>query len=201
MTDEEWVRLDEDEEGELVDGILVEEEMPSFVHEIVVGWLMEIFRAWMRSRGGGVVGPSGAKFLLRTGRGRKPDAFVYLRGTRLPPRRGAARHPADILFEVVSPLPRDVRRDRVEKMDDYAKFGVRWYWLIDPEARTLEIYERDDRGRFARALGASAGKVDVVPGCEGLTFDLDALWGEIDALPEPEPGAEVDAERADDSDE
>ena len=39
MTLEEWAALDEEVEGELVDGILEEEEMPSFLHEIVVAWL------------------------------------------------------------------------------------------------------------------------------------------------------------------
>ncbi len=33
ITLEEWAALSEDEGGELVDGELVEEEMPSFVHE------------------------------------------------------------------------------------------------------------------------------------------------------------------------
>ena len=40
--------------------------------------------------------------------------------------------------EIVSPGARDVRRDRIEKPSEYAAFGVRRLWLIDPEARTIE---------------------------------------------------------------
>jgi Uma2 family endonuclease len=91
------------------------------------------------------------------------------------------------VVEVISPRPTDVRRDRVEKMNDYAAFGVRWYWLIDPEARSLEIFERAADGRYVRALGASGDTPAAVPGCEGLMLDLPALWREVDALGPDEP--------------
>src|SRR5262245_12909290 len=39
MTLDEWAELDEDVEGELVDGVLEGEEVANFLHEIVVSWL------------------------------------------------------------------------------------------------------------------------------------------------------------------
>lgn len=39
MTLQEWGELDEDVEGELVDGALEEEEMATVLHELVVRWL------------------------------------------------------------------------------------------------------------------------------------------------------------------
>ena len=50
MTLEEWAALDEDIEGELVDGVLEEEEMPNFLHELVVSWLIATLRTWARRR-------------------------------------------------------------------------------------------------------------------------------------------------------
>jgi Uma2 family endonuclease len=90
--------------------------------------------------------------------------------------------PPDIAIEVVSATPKDMRRDRIEKMSDYADFRVRFYWLIDPVARLLEVYELEDGGLYRRALGASAGRVESVPGCPGLVLDLEELWAELDAL-------------------
>jgi len=188
MSLEEWAALPEDEPGELVDGQLVEEEVVGYAHEVVVGWLIHILRGWVVARGG-FVGASDARFAVRPTRGRKPDLTVYLPGSRKPPAHGLIQVPPDIAVEVVSPTPRDGRRDRVEKVKEYAGFRVRWYWIVDPQLRSLEIFELGADGRYTYALGAGDGVLDVVPGCEGLTLDLDALWSELDRFVAGEPDA------------
>lgn len=178
---DEWFALPEDEPGELVDGRLVEEEVPDYLHEHLVMLLGRLLGNWILPQGGLVAG-SEAKFAVGSGRGRKPDLTVYLPGSRRPPARGLIRVPPDIAIEIVSPTPRDGRRDRVEKMADYAAFGVSWYWLLDPQLRSLEVLELDSQGRYLHVLGASTGTLRQIPGCEGLTLDLDELWAAIDQL-------------------
>lgn len=183
LSNDAWVALPEDEPGELVSGTLVEEEMPDWIHEIAIGWLIQALRAWAVPQGG-FVGGSELKYILGQGSGRKPDASMILPGQSPPPRRGPMRRAPDVMSEVVSPRPRDARRDRIEKLREYAAFGVRWYWLLDPTARTFEIYELGPDGRYVWAQGAGGGRMDSVPGCTGLTLDLDALWAELDRLGE-----------------
>jgi Uma2 family endonuclease len=180
MTVDEWLALAEDADGELVDGRLVEEEVPDAVHELTVSWFIGVLRTWLGQRG--FVFASELKTLTAPHTGRKPDVSVFLSGRPAPPRRGAIRDPADILVEVVSPSPRDERRDRVEKMAEYAVFGVRYYWLVDPALGTFEIFERNASGQYVKVVGATGGRVDPVPGCDGLTIDLDALWAELARL-------------------
>lgn len=182
MSIEQWEAMDEDEPGELVDGLLEEEEVPDNPHEVIVSLLVHLLWGWLLPRGDGSVLGSEAKFLLGKRKGRKADLSVFF--TPPPRRRGANRAPPDIMVEVISPRPRDRRRDRIQKFHEYAAFGVRWYWLVDGEARTLEIYGLDN-GHYNHALSAAEGTVDI-PGCEGLTLDLDALWRELDRRLPPE---------------
>ncbi len=176
-----WLALPEDAAGELVDGKLTEEEKPDPVHELAVSWMIALLRTWLQ--GQGFVFGSEVKFIVSAARGRKPDLSVYLPGGAIPPRRGALRVPPDILVEVVTPSPTDERRDRVEKMDEYAAFGVRYYWLLDPALGSLEIFELEGK-RFVRALAATSGALRAIPGCTGLSLDLDALWAELARLAE-----------------
>ena len=180
MTLDEWADLPEDEEGELVDGWLVEEEVPDFLHEAIVAWLLAKLVAWT-SDVGGIAGGSDAKFAVASDRGRKPDITVFVPG-RMPPRRGLVRVPPEIAVEIVSTRARDRRRDRVEKSAEYAAFGIPWYWIVDPEPLRLEIHRRRDDGSYIEALAASAGVLRDVPGCPGLVLDLDELHAYVARL-------------------
>ncbi len=176
----DWIAMPEDEPGELVDGQLVEEEAPSYVHEFLVALLVRAFGNWVLPRGGLVAG-SDAKFALSSKRGRKPDLTVYLPGSPFPQAHGPISVPPDVAVEVVSPTPRDGRRDRVDKVAEYAAFGIRYYWIVDPQLRSLEIFELGKDGRYVHTLGASTGTVEV-PGCEGFSLDLDAVWADLDRV-------------------
>jgi Uma2 family endonuclease len=181
MTLDEWGALDEDTPGELVHGVLTEEEMPSVVHEAAVYWLLLLLGPYYRGRGGLAFG-SGIKLAVRPDGGRLADVVCFRAGAALE-RRGVVRVAPEIVVEVVSPSPSDERRDRIEKPDDYAALGVKYYWLVDPELRSFEIWELGVDGRYVRAVSALAGRIEAVPGCPDLSVDLDALWAEIDALP------------------
>jgi Uma2 family endonuclease len=74
-------------------------------------------------------------------------------------------------------------------MREYAAFGVSYYWIVDPEARLLEIRELHAEADPTIRLTASEG-THAAPGCDGLVIDLDALWAEVDRLPEDEEGAD-----------
>jgi len=178
MTLTEWGDLDEDVEGELVDGVLEEEEMATFLHEIVVAWLMPALRAWARPRGGFVTG-SETKVVVGPRRGRKPDLTIHLRGRTPGLLDTLVRAAPHVVVEVISPRPRDARRDRIEKIGDYASAGIAYYWMLDPQLRTLEVLRLEKNGHYGVVLSRSAGKARV-PGCSGLVLDLDDLWTEVD---------------------
>jgi Uma2 family endonuclease len=178
LTLAEWLARPEDAPGELIDGHLCEEEMPDPIHELAVTWLVMMFRAWLGSSG--FVFGSDVRLALSPTRGRKPDVAIVFPGQPPPPRRGPLTTPPSIIVEVVSATPRDERRDRVEKMAEYAEFGVKFYWLVDPALGAWEVFELVD-GRYLKVLGLTHGSAEA-PGCPGLMIDVDALWAELDRL-------------------
>jgi Uma2 family endonuclease len=121
----DWLALPDGTSGELVDGHLREEEVAEPIHELAVTWLIAVFRVWLRDRG--FVFGSELRLAISPQSGRKPDIAVMFPDEPPPPRRGALRTPPTLVVEVVSPSPSDERRDRVEKMAEYAAFGVRFY--------------------------------------------------------------------------
>jgi Uma2 family endonuclease len=172
MTLEEWGNVDEP--GELVDGMLIEEEETTPEHDAIVKWLLNTLRAWAEPRGASVFGP-GHKLAVSATTGRKPDICVYEAGSS--PEGGSrfSQTPPSVLIEVLSPRSIDLSRARIEKVREYARLGVRWYWMVDPNEHLIEFLQRSPDGEYPRFMAATEGKVCEI-GLEGLELDLDHLF-------------------------
>jgi Uma2 family endonuclease len=180
ITVEEWAeQLDDKDFRELVDGVLEDDEMPALLHDIVMTWLIVALFPYFQKRRGFVVG-QGPKLVIRPDRGRVPDAMCFASSKF--EKEGLVRTPPDIVIEIISPRPRDVRRDRIDKLADYAEMGVKQYWLVDPKVRTFEIFQLGPKRRYTSVAAASSGKLRRIPTFPGLVIDVDALWAEVDRI-------------------
>jgi Uma2 family endonuclease len=80
----------------------------------------------------------------------------------------------DWVCEVLSPSTEEI--DREEKMPIYAVHGVLHVWLIDPVARTLEVYALGAKRRWsAPAVHRDDARVRVAP-FDAIELELSALW-------------------------
>jgi Uma2 family endonuclease len=61
-------------------------------------------------------------------------------------------------------------------MAEYARFGVAFYWIVDPALGSVEIFALDPDQRYRNLAGMTNGVLDPAPGCSRLKLDLDALW-------------------------
>ena len=83
-----------------------------------------------------------------------PDLAVFDRKSMVE-RDGHVHSAPQLLVEVLSPA--NTRREREEKLADYAEIGVPEVWVISPEPRTVEVLYLEDRYRGARTFSTAAG--------------------------------------------
>lgn len=172
---------------ELVDGVVVEGEMPNRRHQIVLARLHALLDPWAEGMGGGAwMNPE-----MRLGEHdvRQPDLIAWWSGQDVP-MDAMMRAVPDLVVEVISPQPRDVRRDREEKLAQYCAFGVPHYWTVEPLHRTFVAYLRQlsrtatpvgpaaqRRWEYARVVLATTG---IVTPFGAPAIDVDALWRDLD---------------------
>jgi Uma2 family endonuclease len=133
---------------EVVQGELLVSPSPRFAHQRVVARLLDLLRAYLKPMGlADCVLPAPADITWGQ-RPREaedlvqPDVFV------VPPEQATGewlgvRHLV-LAAEVVSPST--TRADRVVKRRTYQRHGVATYWVIDPDAALVEVWQpQDDR--------------------------------------------------------
>lgn len=129
---------------ELNDGCLEILPMPTYFHELIVEFLYDLLRAFVKERGLGKVMRAPLPIRLWDGQMREPD-LLFLRPDRVQKLAEAGNHAqpdgADLVVEVVSPGPQNRERDLVVKRQEYAQAGIAEYWIVDPEVRTVTILE------------------------------------------------------------
>ena len=121
---------------ELWDGELIRPPAPSFHHQEIVAHFYELLTTWVRRHMLGKTGIAPLDMVLTNTRATQPDV-VFISREHLDIIKKRIMGAADLVAEVISPHSR--RRDRIDKRDLYEQHGVREYWLIDPEAQTVEV--------------------------------------------------------------
>ena len=86
----------------------------------------------------------------------------------------------DWVCETLSPSTE--RLDRARKLGVYAREGVANVWLLNPEARTLEVYRRSEDRWLLLATHGSDALVRAEP-FDAIELDLLPLWGETRPTP------------------
>jgi Uma2 family endonuclease len=153
FTQADYERLPEGFPVELIDGELVKEPSPTYGHQDIVSLIhVDLYRLVGRGR----VVASPMDVFIDEYNVLQPDVLVLEK----PLGRKAARVPIPLLVaEVLSPST--AFRDRQQKRRIYLDAGVAEVWIVDPEAKRIEVHTRD--GRRA-ADGAETVASEVVPG-------------------------------------
>lgn len=167
----------EDTVGEIINGQLIVTPRPSRMHGFSAYALGgELLPPYQFARGGGpggwiIIGEPEIKFgenyLVPDIAGWRKERFPQSETTNW------ISVTPDWIAEILSPST--VRVDRIRKMAIYAEHRVSYVWLIDPGAKTLEVFRLESGGWLLRSVFGESDKVRVEPFAD-IEIDLKNLW-------------------------
>jgi len=102
----------------------------------------------------------------------QPDIVIVCDKSKLD-KKGCNGAP-DMVVEILSPST--VNLDRLIKFNKYLEAGVREYWIVDPETRSVQACMREN-GKYVVSMysDADTAPVKVLPGC---LIDLKDVFAE-----------------------
>lgn len=169
-TYEDWEKTPEDgNRWEVLDGVMVCEPPPGIPHQLVSGNLYFLLEGYVRSSRMGVVFGTPVGVVLSQENVVEPDlVFIPADALHILTDKIVRGAPA-LAVEILSPGTR--RRDRLVKREIYERFGVREYWIVDPEGKTVEVFALEEGKYVARGV-LKDGDVLRSPLFPGLEIDL-----------------------------
>ena len=145
---------------------------PGTRHQGAIVNLITLLNEHVRSRSIGKVFVAPTDCILSNVTVVQPDV-LYIATDRLSiiSERGIEGAPT-LAVEVISPS--SVSVDRGRKMRLYAEHGVPYYWIVDPESRSVEAYTLTETA-YALA-GRVIGEPGALPPFSDLPIDPASIW-------------------------
>ncbi len=173
---EDLYSIPENMTGEIIDGELIVTPKPSPRHSNASAWLTATLVPPYRK---GTSGPGGWTILpeveIMLGQHLLVPDISGWRNERFPgfPKENWISVSPDWVCKILS--PGTARLDKVRKMPIYAEYEIPHLWLLDPIAKTLEVFElQSGKWAFQKAY-AENDKVRAEPFHE-IEFDLGDFW-------------------------
>jgi len=169
LTFDEFVDLfGEDDDVELINGVVVKKMAARDPHENLFGWLYFVLRGYVAAKDLGIVRGSRTAVRITEHRGRLPDVlFVYKDGESIVQEKGIYGAP-DLVIEIVS--PRDKPADIVALEADYRSIGVSEIWFIGQKLKQARVLRKKD-GYTEEVISQGVVRSEVVEG-----FGLKVEW-------------------------
>ena len=173
-TEDAYLALDTNRIVELSDGNLEIHDMPTYLHQLILGRLFLAVSLYLVNAKIGRVAFSPLPVRLWPGKIREPD-LVFMSATHRDRIGNQFWGVPDLVAEVVSESNPNL--DRKIKKDEYAKAGVPEYWIVDPVGQTVEVYKLEGEIYTLREA-LQVGDTLISSQLPGFSLELAELFAE-----------------------
>lgn len=172
-------RIHEDQKADLIKGVMYMQSPPSDLHEALFAFLFPLLVNYVRHKKLGIVRGSKSAVRLSEHDGPEPDILFVSKERQHIVKHAYVDGAPDLIVEIISPSTAHI--DRVKKKNQYAEFGVREYWMIDPNRQIAEFL-RNHGGKWEPITLSIEGifRSQAVP---EFWMRVDWLWAE--EFPDP----------------
>jgi Uma2 family endonuclease len=159
---------------ELSEGEMIMPPHPTDTHQAIVGRMYQRLWGFVEQHHLGTVRFAPLPVRLWPGKIREPDVLFVSREHA--DRVGEQFYgPPDLVMEVLS--AGTWRTDRLEKLVEYAQAGVMEYWIVDPEAKTVEVFVLRE-GAYALLDKWGTGETAGSKLLEGFEVAVNEVFGQ-----------------------
>ena len=170
--------IDANQKAEFINGEVVVHSPAKKRHTDAIALLLRLLHPYVQVNRLGYVGQEKVLITL-TRNDHEPDVCFFNSEKAACFTPDQMKFPApDLAVEVLSPSTE--KNDRGVKFEDYAAHGVAEYWIIDPEAETVEQYVLDNE-RYALRMKSGSGELASVA-ARGFEVPVRALFDEAENL-------------------
>jgi Uma2 family endonuclease len=171
----EFAKLPDDgNRYEVIGGELYVTPAPGLSHQEIQTRLSYELFGFVRAHGLGKVYNGPVDVLFGEGEYLTPDLVFVRRGRESILRERGVEGAPDLIVEVLSPST--ASRDRKQKRETYARFGVAQYWIVDPGKRRIEVYRPTTDATANVEIASEALSWTPVEGGPTLTLDVAELF-------------------------
>lgn len=176
MTAKQYLILGDDPHGrrsELVNGKILMSRGPRQPHSSVgLHLTFHLLRHIRQSNLGELL--SNVNMILGEYDVRRPDLMYFSRDrAHVIKADKAIDDPPDLCVEIVRPTSGAM--DRMERLEQYAIGRVAFYWIVDPQMKTIEAYKLDGGRYKLYGRGEENESVSLAPFLE-LQLPLEDIW-------------------------
>ncbi|MHB1654373.1 MAG: Uma2 family endonuclease [Desulfitobacteriaceae bacterium] len=180
FTYQEYLTWPEEERWELIDGLAYNmTPAPTRLHQLISRQLLTLFNNYLEGKPCEVYHapfdvrlPQPQESDNQTSTVVQPDILVVCDKAKLDD-RGCKGSP-DLIVEIVSPST--FQKDLKDKFNLYERAGVREYWIVYPDQKTISVFRLTPEGRYGRPevyADTDSLTVGIFP---DLTMDLHEVF-------------------------
>ena len=179
---EDYLALPEGTRIEMIDGVFYDMAAPTFVHQRIAAMIFNIFENFVNENGGPCIpsiAPTDVQLDCDDKTMVQPDVLVVCDRDKIIKARVVGA--PDLIVEVLSPS--NWYMDIIRKMKKYKNAGVREYWIVLPDTKSVLVYDFENNSNSTEPIEYSFNDTVPVRIWDGkCTVDFKIIYDKVSFL-------------------